>query len=219
MWLTMPGAYPPQADTWLLVSALMQAAIPYRVTVLDVGAGSGVLSVAAARAGAAEVLAVDLSRSAMLSTWCNARLRRLPVRVRRGDALEVAMGRRFDVIVANPPYVPAPRLTGRGRARAWDAGPDGRAMIDRLTALAPILLAPRGLILIVHSTLCGVDRTLRQLRGGGLKASVVARHLEPFGPVLRGRVRFLEGRGLIESGQRHEELVVIRGDRTERLAE
>jgi release factor glutamine methyltransferase len=217
MWLlTMPGVYTPQADTWLLAEALRQAAIPRHARVLDIGPGSGVLSVAAARAGAAEVLAVDVSLRAALSTWCNARVRRLPVRVRCGDALDVAAGRRFDVILANPPYVPAARLAGRGRARAWDAGPDGRTMINRLTALAPLLLAPRGLILIVHSALCGVDRTLHQLRGGGLKASVVARHLEPFGPVLRGRVGFLEGRGLIEPGQRHEELVVIRGDRTER---
>lgn len=221
MWLLRPpGVYRPQADTLLLAEAVRQAALPGGVRVLDIGPGTGALSIVAARAGAAEVLAVDVSRRAVLATWLNAGIRGLPVRVRRGDALDVAAGRRFDVILANPPYVPCerpdpPRV---GRARAWDAGLDGRAMVDRVTALAPLLLDRRGTILIVHSALCDVDRTLHQLRGGGLKASVVARHIEPFGPVLRKRAQFLERRGLVEIGQRHEELVVIRGDRTARAA-
>lgn len=214
------GVYAPQADTWLLREAVRQAAIPAGASVLDIGSGSGALSVAAAKAGAGEVLAADVSWRAVFTTWLNAAVRGLPVRVRRGDVHDVVVGRRFDVIMANPPYVPAPRaeIPKRGRRRAWDAGIDGRALLDRVTTLAPTLLTPGGTILIVHSGLCGVEQTLRQLRGGGLKAAVVARQFEPFGPVMRGRVGFLEGRGLIEKGQRHEELVVIRGDRTDRAA-
>ncbi|MFL6143751.1 MAG: HemK2/MTQ2 family protein methyltransferase [Labedaea sp.] len=212
MLMRLPGVYRPQADTWLLAEALRQAAIPRGARVLDVGPGAGWLSVVAARAGAGQVLAVDVSRPAVLTTWLNARLRGLPVRVAHGDAIDVAAGRRFEVILANPPYVPADRQ----RHRAWDGGADGRIMLNRLTAVAPLLLAPGGMILLVHSGLCGVERTLRQLRGGGLKASVVARRTEPFGPVLRGRTDFLERAGLIGAQQRHEELVVIRGDRTER---
>ncbi|HEU5109254.1 MAG TPA: HemK2/MTQ2 family protein methyltransferase [Micromonosporaceae bacterium] len=215
----LPGVYRPQADTLMLAETIAQAAIPRGASVLDVGSGAGALSLAAARAGAARVLAVDVSRPAVVTTWVNAVLRGAPVRVRRGDALEAAADHRFDVILANPPYVPSRHQPPtRGRARAWDAGGDGRAMLDRVTALAPMLLTARGVILIVHSALCGVDRTLHQLRGGGLKASVVARRTEPFGPVMRGRIGFLERAGLIEAGQRHEELVVIRGDRTEPTA-
>jgi len=219
MLFSLPGVYRPQADTRLMVEAVGEAAIPMGASVLDVGSGAGALSVAAARAGAREVLAVDVSRRAVVATWVNAVVRGVPVRVRRGDAWEVAVGRRFDLILANPPYVPSRQgPPHRGPARAWDAGTDGRAMLDRVTAVAPVLLNERGVILIVHSGLCGVDRTLDQLRGGGLKASVVARCTEPFGPVMRGRTDFLERAGLIEAGQRHEELVVIRGDWTERAA-
>lgn len=219
MLLRLPGVYRPQADTRLLVEAIDKAAIPLGASVLDVGSGPGALSMAAARAGAREVLAVDVSRRAVAATWLNAVVRGAPVRVCRGDAWEVAAGRRFDLILANPPYVPSQQgPPHRGPARAWDAGMDGRAMLDRVTALAPALLTERGVILIVHSGLCGVDRTLDQLRDGGLKASVVARRTEPFGPVMRGRTDFLERAGLIEAGQRHEELVVIRGDGTERTA-
>jgi release factor glutamine methyltransferase len=153
------------------------------------------------------------------ATWVNALVRGVPVRVRRGDAWKLTAGRRFDLILANPPYVPSRQVPPRrGPARAWDAGTDGRVMLDRVTALAPLLLNERGVILIVHSGLCGVDRTLDQLRDGGLKAAVVARRTEPFGPVMRSRTDFLERAGLIQAGQRHEELVVIRGDWTERVA-
>jgi release factor glutamine methyltransferase len=69
------------------------------------------------------------------------------------------------------------------------------------------------MLLVVHSAVCGVETTLDVLRQRGLKAAVVARCMEPFGPVMRSRIELLERQGLIEIGQRYEELVVIRGDR------
>jgi release factor glutamine methyltransferase len=90
-------------------------------------------------------------------------------------ALDRVTGRTFDLILANPPYVPGVARNPRGRHRACDAGLDGREMLDRLCANAPLLLAPGGTLLLVHSALCDEDKTVRQLRGGGLKAAVVAR--------------------------------------------
>jgi release factor glutamine methyltransferase len=66
---------------------------------------------------------------------------------------------------------------------------------------------------MVHSVLSDVDKSLRQLRDGGLAAEVVSRSTIPFGPVMWSRTEFLEQAGLIERGQRNEELVVIRADR------
>ncbi|MDR7300229.1 release factor glutamine methyltransferase [Haloactinomyces albus] len=217
--LRAPGVYRPRADTRLLVEAIREAALPRGAHVLDVGTGTGVLAVAAARSGAAEVTAVDVSRRAVLTAYLNTRMRRLPVRVERGDVQDPSETRQFDVILSNPPYVPSeqPRPPERGGARSWDAGSDGRAVLDPLCVRSARLLAPRGTLLIVHSALCGVERTLTRLRRSGLKASVVARRAERFGPVLRARAGLLEARGIIEPGQRHEQLVVIRGDRPEPL--
>ncbi|MGW4110452.1 HemK2/MTQ2 family protein methyltransferase [Actinosynnema sp. NPDC004786] len=213
MWLWRPpGVYRPQEDTWLMARALEQAGMPRGARVLDVCTGTGALAIASGVAGAGEVTAVDLSRRALAATRVNARLRGLSVRVRRGDFGDLVGRERFDVVTANPPYVPSADVPDRGPARAWDAGLDGRCVLDRLCAVMPLLLADKGMGLIVHSTLCDPDVTLRQLRGGGLKASVVARRTVPFGPVMRGRAAWLAERGLIESGQEHEELVVVRAD-------
>lgn len=210
--LRAPSVYRAQGDTWLLAEVLRREPAVAGGRVLDVCAGSGALAVAAARLGAAEVTATDVSRRAVASSWLNARARGLSVRVRRGDLFEPVEGERFDVIVANPPYVPAraacPPLGGA--ARAWDAGVDGRAVIDRLCREAPPHLAPGGILLIVFSALCGTELTVQRLRSAGLDVCIVARRTEPFGRVMNGRVSLLEARELITPGQRHEELVVVR---------
>ncbi|WP_307719291.1 methyltransferase [Nocardia mexicana] len=211
-----PGVYRPQEDTRLLIRAMAAAAIPRGGTMLDVCTGSGAVAVAAALLGGAEhVTAVDISRSALISAWLNSRLRRTRIELLHGEFAEVLGHRRFDVVLANPPYVPGPVPTPTyGPARAWEAGPAGRAVLDPLCRILPNLLNPKGIGLIVHSSLCDVDATVRDLRDGGLKAAIVAREINEFGPVLRARAPWLESAGLIEPGQRYEELVVVRADRT-----
>lgn len=211
----VPGVYRPQPDTWLLARAMTEAALPAGSRVLDACTGTGALAIHAARTGAAEVTAVDLSRAAITSAWLNSRLHGVRLELLRGDITEVVAGRTFDVVVANPPYVPSesPRPSGRA-ARAWDAGRHGRSLLDPLCAMLPQLLVTGGTALLVHSALSGTAATLRQLRSGGLKATVVARTVVPFGPVLTRRSAWLRDHGLIRPDQQHEELVVIRADRT-----
>lgn len=179
--------------------------------VLDVGTGSGALAVAAARAGAVAVTAVDLSLRSVASTWLNSRLHRAAVSVCRGDLFEPVAGRSFDLVVANPPYVPAETsiLPRHRMARCWDAGPDGRALLDRICAGAREVLRPNGDVLLVHSAVCGPKVTLQALERAGLTGQVLARATVPFGPVMRARAALLESRALIRPGQREEELVVI----------
>lgn len=216
MWLLrLPGVYRPQADTRLLVNAVRDAGLGRTARALDLCTGAGVAAIAAAHGGAGTVTAVDRYPPAVLSARFNAWLRRLPVTVLRGE-LSAVHGR-FDLVTSNPPYVPGPSVEpARGAAMAWEAGPDGRRCLDELCARAPDLLAPGGVLLTVHSALCGVEKTLKSLRDNGLKSSVVARALVPFGPVLRSRLEYLERAGIVEPGARTEELVVVRADRTER---
>ena len=118
-------------------------------------------------------------------------------------------------MISNPPYVPSPadRVPRNGRARAWEAGRDGRVFVDRLCAAAPRMLRPGGTLLVVHSDLCGTDTTLRRLEKAGLRASVVDRAEVPYGPVLRSRRPWLVHQGLIAEDDTQEEVVVIRAER------
>ncbi|MET7768198.1 HemK2/MTQ2 family protein methyltransferase [Nocardia sp. NPDC005366] len=211
--LCPPGVYRPQADTWLLARAMIEAGIPHGAHALDVFTGTGALAIAAAKIGAATVTAVDISRRAAAAAWLNLRLRGITAEIHCGDFASVFGRRHYDLVVANPPYVPAPHDTAVGAARAWDAGADGRALLDRLCALVPSALSPRGTALIVHSAMSDPDKTLDALRERGLKAAVVARATVPFGPVLRARAAWLSATERIEPTSDTEDLVVIRGDR------
>jgi release factor glutamine methyltransferase len=215
--LVLPGVYAPQDDTALLAGALSDEPLAPGARVLDVGTGSGALALVAARRGA-RVTAVDVSRRAVCAARLNAWRAGLRVRALRGNLFAPVAGESFDLVLANPPYVPTPdaHREPRGRARAWDAGHDGRLVLDRICRDAPALLRPGGVLLLVHSALSGPEPTLEQLRAGGLAASVVDRRWVAFGPVLREREHWLRERGLLASGSaadEKEELVVIRAVR------
>lgn len=214
-----PGVFRPIGDSRLLAACLREESIA-GADVLDVCTGSGVLAVTAARAGAGTVTAIDISRRAVLATRLNARLNAVSVRALRGDLFAPCREERFDLIVSNPPYVPAAgdTLPTRGPARAWDAGRDGRALIDRICDEAPAHLRSSGALLVVHSTVCDADRTVDRLAGKGLVATVSARQRGRLGPLLRARADRLERQGLLAPGQRDEELVVIRARQEQHVA-
>jgi release factor glutamine methyltransferase len=209
--ITLPGVFKPRSDTWMLAAALAQAVRP-GARVLDLCTGSGALAVTAARHGAGDVVAVDVSRRSLLTVRMNARLNGVRVRAVRGDLFGgVGAGERFDVIVSNPPYVPdaTDELPSRGASRAWDAGRDGRVLLDRICREAPAHLAPGGVLLLVHSSVIGEDDTLRLLRDGGLVPTVLERRRGPLGPLLSARAPELEAKGMLAPGQRQEELLVV----------
>ena len=206
-----PGVYPAQEDTSLLRTVLRQRGRVAGRSVLDVGSGTGALGIEAFRAGAASLTSIDLSRRSVLASWLNSRLHGVPATVRRGDLFAPVAPHRFDLVLANPPYMPAPgrRLPRHRMARCWDAGPDGRILLDRICAGAPSVLSEDGALLLVQSELADEQATLDQLEKAGLVPEVLARARIPFGPVLRARAAALRARGLLGPDQMEEELVVI----------
>ncbi|GGZ08608.1 HemK2/MTQ2 family protein methyltransferase [Streptomyces nitrosporeus] len=211
--VTLPGVYAPQHDTRLLMEAVDREEIGPGTEVLDLGTGSGALALHAARRSAS-VTAVDVARRAVLTARLNALLSGRRISVRRSDLLSALPGRFYDLVVANPPYVPSPvdEVPGRGPERAWDAGCDGRAVLDRICDAAPAVLRPGGRLLMVHSALCDSDTTVRRLADAGLDARVSDRARVPLGPVLRSRLRWLREAGLMPGPATTEELVVIRAE-------
>ena len=206
----MPGVFRPISDSRLLADCLRRELSP-GAHVADICTGSGVLAVTAALHGAGAVSATDCSRRAVWSARLNARLNGVVVGALRGDLLKPVGGRQFDLIVSNPPYVPAENddLPSRGPARAWDAGRNGRALIDRLCDEAPAHLRPGGTLLLVHSSVCDERSTLERLQSRGLATQVMARRRGAFGPILAARAPSLQERDLLPPGE-VEEIVVIR---------
>jgi release factor glutamine methyltransferase len=210
--VTLPGVFRPISDSWLLADALDAEALPPDARVLDLCAGSGALAIRAALRGH-EATAVDVSRRAVATIRLNALLNRVKVRVVRGDLLDAVPGETFDAIVSNPPYVPAPAdaLPTRGPERAWDAGRDGRALLDRICERAPTHLRPGGVLLVVQSSLLGDERTAELLAARGLEVDLAAQERGPLGPLMTGRRAYLEAEGLLEPGQEDEDVIVVRG--------
>ncbi|HET6864614.1 MAG TPA: HemK2/MTQ2 family protein methyltransferase [Solirubrobacteraceae bacterium] len=208
--LPLPGVFQPPSDSYMLADQLRRERLGPGVSVLDLCTGSGHLAVVAALAGASAV-GIDVSRRAMLSVRLNALLNGVRVTPLRGDLFGPVAGRRFDVIVSNPPYLPHPdeELPQRGLARAVDAGRRGRAFLDRICAQVGEHLTPAGVLLLVHSSVCGERETLEALSARGLQADVVFRHRGPLGPRLAARVDYLREAGMLLPGD-EEDVIVVR---------
>jgi release factor glutamine methyltransferase len=199
--VVLPGAFTPRSDTWLLARTAAREPLPRDARILELCAGPALAGITAARAHGAHLTTVDVSRRAVLSARLNARLNGVPISARRGDLFAAVAGETFDLILANPPYVPGDAPPTRGAARAWEAGADGRVVLDRITAEAPRHLAPGGALLLVHSEVCGTPTTLRAYAAGGLQADVAASERGPLGPLMRD----------VAPDMDTEEIVVARG--------
>lgn len=181
--------------------------------VLDVCTGSGAIAIAAALAGARSVTAVDVSARSVLAARLNARLNGVAVEAVRGSLLDAVPGRRFDVIVSNPPYLPSSdyEIPAGGPARHTEAGTTGRVLLDRLIDAAPAHLAPGGVLLVTHSGVNGEATTLERMRAAGLEPAVAERRHGALGPLLAARAPQLEAKGLLAPGERSEEILVVAG--------
>ncbi|MGZ9827125.1 HemK2/MTQ2 family protein methyltransferase [Tsukamurella ocularis] len=209
--------YRPQADTLLLMEALGE--LPLRgARALDLCTGSGVVAVEAASRGA-RVTAIDSSPAAARAARAVSSGAGVEVDVLQVGVAEFRCTRGFDVITCNPPYVPTPVGTedvpgaGAGPAEAWNAGTDGRAVLDVVCARLDELLSPTGTALIVQSAFADCDQTLAVVREAGLSAHVARRRAIPFGPVLLARCEQLRRAAVIPPDCHDEEIVVIRAHR------
>ncbi len=153
-----PDVLIPRPDTELLAELALSRLPPGAArAVLDLGTGSGCLAITLAlERPAAQVTAVDRSLAALLVARDNAVQLGAAVEFLESDWFGALSGRRFDIIVSNPPYVAAadPHLA-RGDVRfepvsALVSGGDGLDDLRRLIAAAPQHLSPGGSLLLEH---------------------------------------------------------------------
>ncbi|MGV0625429.1 methyltransferase [Mycolicibacter minnesotensis] len=208
----------PQHDSYLLVRTLQLTGLAHRARALDLCTGSGVVAVAAAEFGADSVMAYDICPRAVRCARTNARTAGVEVSVRQGSwrgALDCAP---FDLVTANPPYVPSPGIghpipAAGGPERSWNGGVNGRVVLDPLCQSATSLLRRGGTMLLVQSALADPLRSVGILRESGLAVQIAAVRSIPFGPVLWACSGWLEETGRIGRGCRTEQILVIRADK------
>ncbi|WP_349367380.1 HemK family protein methyltransferase [Salinarimonas sp.] len=167
--LFMGLPFPPQADVLApraeteLLARTALAAIEARagtVRVVDMCCGSGNVAIALAHhAPRARVAACDLTAGAVSAARANAERLGVADRVEvlRGDLFAPLAGRwlegRVDLVVCNPPYISTGRLAGdrahlveREPREAFDGGPYGISILQRLAREAIPFLAPGGVL-------------------------------------------------------------------------
>lgn len=128
-------------------SVLAHAGLPAAgAGVLDLGCGAGSLALAAMRAGAASACALDINPRAVAVARANAALNRLQLECRCGDLFAPVGGRRFDLILSQPPYVIRP--AGGANVTYLHSGPRGDELARRILAEAPAFLADGGLAMV-----------------------------------------------------------------------
>ena len=151
-----PAVLIPRPDTELLVEAALPL-LAGAARVLDVGTGSGALAIALAHERqAVTVTAIDLSAAALAVANENARTNGVAERIAfvETDLAALPVGP-FELIVANPPYIPQGDLAGlMPEVRdfeprlALDGGPDGLDAYRALGRQAGAVLAPGGWLLV-----------------------------------------------------------------------
>jgi release factor glutamine methyltransferase len=153
-----PDVLIPRPDTELLVELALDRIPPDRpADVLDLGTGSGCIAITLAlECPLARVTAVDRSTAALKIAQYNADILDARVEFLSSDWFADLTGRRFDLIVSNPPYIPAadPHLA-RGDVRfepvtALAAGADGLDDLRRLSRDARTHLKAGGTLLLEH---------------------------------------------------------------------
>jgi release factor glutamine methyltransferase len=158
-----PAVLVPRPETELLVERALALAAPcatagHAPALLDLGTGSGAVALAiASEQRGWKIVATDRSAAALDVAQLNARTHQLlKVEFVLGDWFAPLAGRRFDVIVSNPPYVAAddPALLAdslRAEPRqALTPGPDALAAIAAIVAGAPDHLEPGGWLALEH---------------------------------------------------------------------
>ena len=160
---------PPSLSTRLLVEKM---SITQGGTVLDLGAGTGIIGITAGLLGASSVTMLDVADGADRIMRANVGRNHMNTGMFDfliGDLYAPLGRRRFDHILVNPPSVPS---LGDELPLPYRAGPDGRFLHDAIQFLAPYYLNAGGCLTTVHGSLSNIDKSLANLATLGFSCNV-----------------------------------------------
>ena len=171
------GLMPPSFSTKILIENMQ---INPHETVLDLGAGTGIIGIAAHMLGAETVTLADIVDDANQVMQVNVARNNANTQgfeYLTGDLYCPLGRRRFDHIIANPPSIPS---TDDSLPLPYRSGPDGRFLHDPIQSLARYYLKANGRLTIVHGSLANLELSLANLEKLGFQLNVAGPFENPF---------------------------------------
>lgn len=168
-----PGVFQPTQGSFLIWKHLNATGAGAGKRCLDVGCGTGLLSIQLARNGAVHVHALDIQREAIANTLTNAFRNGVADRI-TGEVVDLysfVPETRYDLVVASlyqMPVDPYRQTSGHRPVDFW-----GRNLLDHLIGLLPELLAEEGVAYVMQLSILSQQRTAELLEQNGLEARVV----------------------------------------------
>ncbi|BCU67257.1 methyltransferase [Sulfolobales archaeon HS-7] len=124
--------------------------------ILEIGSGTGIISVYLAKLGAS-VVAIDVNPMAAETTQCSARINNVNVEIINADTVYAVRADYFEKIVFNPPYLPVEEYDS-WLSYSWSGGPDG------VKEIVKALSYRTNYYYFVYSSLANVEKIYAELR-------------------------------------------------------
>lgn len=149
----MPEIYEPREDTFLILKEVRRYA---KGTVLDMGTGSGILAIAASKK-AKQVIGVDINKKVL--DYARKKSANIDnIKFIYSDLFKNLKKQKFDLIIFNPPYLPEEKKEPKWLKTQITGGKKGYEILDSFFEKASSYLKPNGKILVLFSTLTGIDK-------------------------------------------------------------
>jgi S-methylmethionine-dependent homocysteine/selenocysteine methylase/SAM-dependent methyltransferase len=168
-----PGVFAPTQGSFMVWKYLYREGIGAHQRCVDIGCGTGLLTVQLARNGAAHVHAIDIEAAAVKNTLTNAFRNGVADRVSAAaqDLYPWVPEERYDMIVASLYQMPVDPFEQVVTHRPLDYW--GRNLLDHLIRLLPQALADDGTAYIMQLSIIGEKRTMALLDQMGYQSRVV----------------------------------------------
>ncbi|MFO8110671.1 MAG: HemK2/MTQ2 family protein methyltransferase [Thermoplasmata archaeon] len=152
--------YSPDEDTYLLLDLIN---IDKGEDVLEIGSGTGIISLHCASYGA-NVTAVDINEKAVLLTKINSEYNNIPLEDVRWSDMFLNIDGLWDVIIFNPPYLP--NVKGYSKDPRWDGGIQGDETVIRFLESAYSYLRPGARVYFCSSDMAPLTRIYNTIEAG-----------------------------------------------------